>query len=222
MLDWNNIDTVLLDMDGTLLDLHFDNYFWQAHLIQRYSELHAIPVEIAKIQLNKRFKQVEGTLSWYCLDFWTRELSVNILELKQEVEHMISAHPFALDFLRALVGWKQVVLVTNAHPGALGLKLAATGIGDYFDKIISSHQLGYAKENLEFWNRLQIEQPMNPKRTLLVEDTITILRTAKTFGIAHLLAVSRPDSKSPLNLQTEFSSIEHFGELLQHLLAQKV
>ena len=27
-LAWRDIDTVLLDMDGTLLDLHYDNHFW--------------------------------------------------------------------------------------------------------------------------------------------------------------------------------------------------
>ncbi|HBT55971.1 MAG TPA: haloacid dehalogenase, partial [Pseudomonas sp.] len=32
MLNWNAIDTVLLDMDGTLLDLHFDNHFWLEHM----------------------------------------------------------------------------------------------------------------------------------------------------------------------------------------------
>ena len=31
-LDWTSIDTVLLDMDGTLLDLRFDNWFWQEHV----------------------------------------------------------------------------------------------------------------------------------------------------------------------------------------------
>ena len=27
-IDWTQLDTILLDMDGTLLDLEFDNHFW--------------------------------------------------------------------------------------------------------------------------------------------------------------------------------------------------
>ncbi|NLD01354.1 MAG: haloacid dehalogenase, partial [Gammaproteobacteria bacterium] len=37
-LPWAHIDTVLLDMDGTLLDLHFDNFFWLKYLPQCYAE----------------------------------------------------------------------------------------------------------------------------------------------------------------------------------------
>ncbi|MCP4043692.1 MAG: haloacid dehalogenase, partial [Gammaproteobacteria bacterium] len=32
VINWNSIHTVLLDMDGTLLDLHFDNQFWLEHV----------------------------------------------------------------------------------------------------------------------------------------------------------------------------------------------
>ena len=38
MIDWNAINTVLLDMDGTILDLHFDNYFWKEYVPQKYAE----------------------------------------------------------------------------------------------------------------------------------------------------------------------------------------
>lgn len=38
MLAWQEIDTVLLDMDGTLIDLHFDNYFWQRLVPERWGQ----------------------------------------------------------------------------------------------------------------------------------------------------------------------------------------
>jgi 5'-nucleotidase len=41
-LDWNNIDTVLLDMDGTLLDLAFDSQFWLQDVPQALSLQRAI------------------------------------------------------------------------------------------------------------------------------------------------------------------------------------
>ena len=56
MIDWDSIDTVLLDMDGTLLDLHFDNYFWTEHLPDIYSRKHqldeTITIEALQAQLD--------------------------------------------------------------------------------------------------------------------------------------------------------------------------
>ena len=68
MLDWSKISTVLLDMDGTILDLHFDNHFWLHHLPQRYSELHSVNLAEAKKLLLEHYQRVEGTIDWYCLD----------------------------------------------------------------------------------------------------------------------------------------------------------
>jgi putative hydrolase of the HAD superfamily len=217
MLNWNSIDTVLLDMDGTLLDLHFDNYFWQEHLIERYAELHGIPVPQTRERLGRRFAETAGSLDWYCLDFWSRELNVDILELKREVEHLITIHPYAEQFLQALHGRKQLVLVTNAHPASLALKLERTGIHTYFNTIFSAHQFRHPKESAEFWPRLHDTLRFDPGRTLLVEDNVAVLRAAREFGIQHLLAITRPDSRGhPVQVEG-FSTIEHFGELLPML-----
>jgi FMN phosphatase YigB (HAD superfamily) len=48
---WEAIDTVLLDMDGTLLDLRFDNYFWMEFLPERYAERHGLTPEQARAVL---------------------------------------------------------------------------------------------------------------------------------------------------------------------------
>lgn len=214
MLQWPLIDTVLLDMDGTLLDLHFDNYFWQSHLIQRYSELHGQPYAEAERRLTEMFRRTAGTLNWYSLDYWSRELAVDIVQLKREVEHLIAVHPFVEEFLERLQGRKRVILVTNAHRKSLQLKLERTGIGRFFEATISSHDYQRPKEDPLFWQQLRQQLNFDPARTLLVEDHVGILDTARGFGIAYLLAISRPDSKGAARAINGYPAIENFGELL--------
>ena len=66
-IDWSNIETVLLDMDGTLLDLHFDNYFWKTHVPIIYARKNDITPEQAFEKLLPHFQQHMGTLEWYCV-----------------------------------------------------------------------------------------------------------------------------------------------------------
>lgn len=73
MINWDSIQTVFLDMDGTLLDLHYDNHFWLAHVPQRYAEQHGMDPESAHADLAVRYQRVVGTMQWYCVDYWTRE-----------------------------------------------------------------------------------------------------------------------------------------------------
>lgn len=214
MFDWNRIDTVLLDMDGTLLDLYFDNHFWQEYVIRRYAETHRLPLEQAQPEILRRMTDLRGTLDWYCLDFWSRELNLDIRSLKREVDHLIQVHPHAEAFLKSLHGRRPVALVTNAHPDALELKLERTGIGVYFDLIISSHRYRAPKESAAFWEHLRGELAFDPERTLLAEDSLPVLRAARDYGIRHLLAVSRPDSRAGRQRIDGFPSVADFGELL--------
>lgn len=218
LIDWNNIDTVLLDMDGTLLDLYFDNHFWLEHLPQRYAHRHATTVERAREQLTLLFAAQRGTLNWYCVDYWSRELELDIAELKREIEHLIDIRPHVEEFLQRLQqSSRQVWLVTNAHRKSLDLKMQRTGLDRWFDRIISSHDLAAPKEAPEFWQRLRSEFPFAPSRALLIDDTASVLQAAQTFGVGHLLTLFQPDSRQAHRIDTEFPGILHFDEIMPPL-----
>lgn len=215
---WPEIDTVLLDMDGTLLDLHFDNHFWLEFLPQRYAELHGISRAMAEMELGPLFNEHEGKLTWYCLDFWTRELNLPIREMKREIAELIALRPAADEFLAALrQSGKQVVLITNAHRDSLSLKLERIELAPWFDRMISSHDYGYPKEDQQFWFALRQDIEFDPARSLFIDDSLPVLRSAKRFGIAQLLAVRYPDSRAGPKDTEEFAAVEDYRALLQGL-----
>jgi len=214
-LPWNEIDTVLLDMDGTLLDLHFDNYFWLEYVPAVYAETHGMAEEQASRGLMARYKREEGSLNWTDLDFWSDELGLDIPTLKTEVDHLIRIHPHVETFLQFLqASEKKNYLITNAHGKTLDLKMAKTRLGRYFRGIISAHDIGIPKEEPRFWGRLDEQIGYDPARTLLAEDSEANLRSAQTAGIRHLIFVSKPSTKDPIRYSSDFPSILYFNELL--------
>ena len=219
LLPWTEIDTVLLDMDGTLLDLHFDNHFWLQHLPQRYAEHHGVSRALADAELLPLFKQHAGTLNWYCTDVWSSELARPIRELKREVAHLIALRPDADTFLAALRdAGKRVVLITNAHRDSLSLKLERIELAPYFERLISSHDYGFPKEDQQFWFALRQDVDFDPARSLFIDDSLPILRSARDFGVAQLLAVRQPDSQADPKDTEEFAAVEDYRALLQNLL----
>jgi len=219
-LAWKDIHTVLLDMDGTLLDLHFDNHFWLEHLPKKLAEKHGISLQAAKHILTTETEDVMGTLSWYCLDYWTEKLDIDIVEAKREIDHLISIRDDSLPFIDALkASGREVVLVTNAHPDSLSLKVEHTQLDQHIDQLISTHEFAVTKESQVLWQKLQAKLGFNPKYTLFVDDSLDILKAAQEFGIKHLLAVSNPDSKQPLRDISEFPAIQDYRYLLDEIKA---
>jgi putative hydrolase of the HAD superfamily len=218
MVDWDLVDTVLLDMDGTLLDLNFDDYFWLEHVPQRWAEKYGSEAEAARERLLSQYRRLEGTLDWYCIDFWSKELGLDIMSLKYEVDHMIAVQPGVVEFLEAGRGaGKRCVLVTNAHGGSLGLKMQRTGLASHLDGIICAHDLGLPKEDPGFWSRLIQVEPFAPARTLLVDDSLPVLRSAEGFGIRFLLSVSRPNTRRAEREPGPFPQIGSFYDLIRGL-----
>ncbi len=217
-LDWSQIDDVMLDMDGTLLDLHFDSHFWLDYVPRKYAEYKHLDLGEARGELLERYKKIEGTLEWYCVDHWSRELGLDIALLKEEVDHLIAVHPFVVDFLEALKqAGKRTVLVTNAHQKSLALKMKKTRLDHHFDEIVSAHQLGYPKEAQEFWSKLHARLPFDPARTLFVDDSVSVLKAARRYGIMNVLAILKPDTTEPERVLDGFEGVVGFAELLPAL-----
>ncbi len=215
MLNWNKIDTVLLDMDGTLLDLNFDNHFWKEFVPLKFAENNGLHLSEAKNQLAPRFKSLEGKLEWYCLDYWSKELDLDIAGLKQEIAGLISVLPHVTEFLDAVKNSsRQLVLVTNAHRDSLGLKMEKTSLNRFFDHIVCSHDFGVAKEQQGFWLALQKLHVFEKQSTLLVDDSLAVLTAAREFGIGYLVSISKPDSRAEKRNITQFPAIEDFRELM--------
>jgi putative hydrolase of the HAD superfamily len=215
MIPLKKINCVLLDMDGTLLDKYFDDYFWEHLVPEQYAERHGITFGRAKEELLSKYKQHEGTLNWTDIDFWSRELSLDIPALKEQIRHLIEVHPHVEDFLRALKRHKKkVYMVTNAHYKVLEMKLRKTEIGRFFDRCITSNEIGYPKERIEFWLNMEKIITFDKERTLFIDDTAEILSTARTYGIAHLLLKTRANSKKEETPAGEFPELRDFAELL--------
>jgi len=215
LLNWHKIDTVFLDMDGTLLDLNYDNQFWLKHLPQRYAEQYQVSFDEAEKILLNRYTEMLGTLEWYSVDYWTDELEMDVALLKEEVAHLIAVHPYVIDFLVFLRDQqKRAVLVTNAHYKCLSLKMQRTQLAHHFDHIVCAHDLGLPKEATAFWNKLQYLEPFDPTRTLFIDDSLPVLRSAADYGIHHLLAISQPDSQSPPKAVGEFQAIRSFRDIM--------
>ncbi|MEA2115303.1 MAG: HAD hydrolase-like protein [Thermodesulfobacteriota bacterium] len=212
---WDAIDTVMLDMDGTLLDKHFDDYFWEVYVPEHYSLLHDISVEEAREQLITRYQAVENTLDWTDLEYWTRELGLDIPELKMRVNHLIGVHPYVVEFLEfCLAVGKKLYLITNAHSRTLSIKLEKTSIGPWFDRVICAQEVGLAKEDPEFWRRLEGILGYDPKRTLLADDTEKVLSSADEYGLGYLIYVARSSSRQPVRYSEKYPSIDYFKELI--------
>ncbi|MDO8946109.1 MAG: HAD hydrolase-like protein [Desulfocapsaceae bacterium] len=212
---WVQIDTVLLDMDGTLLDKYFDDFFWEEYVPKIFAEQNRMSSEQARKELLKRYQRVESTLQWTDLDYWSEQLQLDIPELKCKVDHLIQVHPFVIDFLQFMrkIG-KQVHLVTNAHSKTLEIKLRKTTLGGWFDRIVCAEEVGEAKEQPAFWDKLEGMLNYDRKRTLLADDTAKVLRSARVYEMGFLIFVARPSSRLPVRYSEEFPSIVTFDELI--------
>jgi 5'-nucleotidase len=215
MLNWSDIDTVLLDMDGTLLDLSYDNFFWHHYLPEKYAEKNNLDLNATRVFLEDTSARLKGNLNWYCLDHWSELLDIDLAIMKGEISHLIRFRPHTAEFLAFLRDMKkQMILVTNAHPKTLRLKAESSGLQQHLDRVVSSHDLALAKENTGFWPKLASSEAIDLTRSLFIDDSLSVLSCARNEGVKHTIQILQPDTGLPPVKQSDFPGIVHFEELM--------
>ena len=214
-IDWSRIDDVLLDMDGTLLDRHFDNFFFEEELPRRYAAKHALAFEEARDRLMSMYRSVEGELAWTDLHYWTERVEIDVVAMHHELDHMIGFLPDAEAFLLALrrLG-KRVTILTNAHRAGVDVKTAKTGLDRHVDRIVDAFEVGWLKMRFEYWPACRQLVGFDPKRALYIDDDEQCLAAAEHFGIDRIFHRSKSSSQVSAVPSARFASIENFQAIL--------
>ncbi|AGH82484.1 hydrolase [Psychromonas sp. CNPT3] len=210
-----DVDFILLDMDGTLLDLHYDSHFWLEFIPQQYAIKEGLSLTQAITYVYAQYAKVSGQLNWYCHDHWFKTLGLDIKKLQHMTKSKVKPRVDVLLFLEHLKTLdKRVFMITNAHRNSVEMKMQMTGLSPYFERIISSHDMQIAKENREFWTRLEKDFKVNFVRSLFIDDSEKILKVAENSGVRWLRGINTPDSTIPAQAMQGFKTINLFSELL--------
>lgn len=218
MIPWDDIDTVLLDMDGTLIDLRFDNHLWNVVVPERYAARENIDrARAAELLYGAATSPDQASLDFYDLDYWTRATRLDIDAIHAELTPLIRWRPGAVAFAAAARrAGKAAILATNAHPRSVALKHRATGLLGHLDGGFNAHELGAPKERADFWRGLaeRLGSRYQPARTLLIDDNEAVLAAAERAGVGHLRCVAQPDSQAPPRAGLAFEAIRRFADFM--------
>ena len=209
------LSAIVLDMDGTLLDLHFDDQVWNHRLPQIIAARRACSLETARDEVATTIAGARGTLNWYCLDYWGALFDVSIHAIERELAGLVRARPGTREFLQHVAERGiRTILATNAHPRSLAHKLERTGIDRYFSVIRSAHPYGHPKEDDAFWQALAADVGLDPSTSLFVDDNVAVLDAARRFGIAELYGVHRPSSSGVWRDYAAYPAVDSLEELI--------
>ena len=211
-MKWDSIETFFLDMDGTRLDLSYDNYFWHKHIPKVYAKINNISYIKSKEIFEKMYKEKQGTLDWYCLNYWSDKLKINLNSELLKTKNKIKIFPGVIDFLLQLKKRNiKIILLTNCPRDMLNVKFNEKKLWGYFDNIISSEDYGFAKETNEFWNYLDKELIYNKKTTVFIDDNQNVLDFAYRHGLKNIIAINFPDSENKKQIIKNYKSIDNIS-----------
>jgi len=212
--EWSQIDTVCLDLDGTLLDQAYDNHIWRDLVPQRFAVAQSMDLHAAYAEIARRFAERSGTLDWYCIEYWSRSLGVDIGALHREVRSHVAWLPGAREFLlRMRSAGKRLLLLTNSHPVALAVKHEQTGVLDYLDAAVTSHDFGHPKEDARFWHAARERLGFEPGRSLFADDNSRMLDAARSAGVRWVFGVRHWDTRGSPREHADHPAVNGVADL---------
>ncbi len=214
-LDWGNIQTVLLDMDGTLLDLNYDNKVWNELVPTAFAQRHGLAIDDARTDLLSHMREIRGTIDFYSFDYWIAHTGIDLQGVHRQATDLIAFRRDAREFLTWLQehGHRSII-ATNAHWDSIKIKDEFSGVCSMVDSVVSSHDYGHPKEDPGFWEAISDDGHLTDRSsTLFIDDNEDVLSAAAEAGIGYILCVSTPDSNRAERSGLKFPSFSDFQSL---------
>jgi putative hydrolase of the HAD superfamily len=188
---FKDIECLLIDMDGVILDNAYDNDFWQNQIPEVIADSKGIAFDDAKRLAIQIFNYKKNTKDWYDVDYWSNMLDIDIEAQKRSEKSFsrISLYDGVIDTLSVLKNKTKMILITNAHRKTLNIKLEKYNLTSYFDEMVCAHELNYVKEDIQLWYMLRSKYRLDYEKTLLVEDTINNINVGLSAGISGAIYV---------------------------------
>ena len=188
---FKDIECLLIDMDGVILDNAYDNDFWQNQIPEVIADSKGIAFDDAKRLAIQIFNYKKNTKDWYDVDYWSNMLDIDIEAQKRSEKSFsrISLYDGVIDTLSVLKNKTKTILITNAHRKTLNIKLEKYNLTSYFDEMVCAHELNYVKEDIQLWYMLRSKYKLDYEKTLLVEDTINNINVGLSAGISGAIYV---------------------------------
>jgi|TARA_B110000014_G_C20049531_1_gene545880 putative hydrolase of the HAD superfamily len=188
---FKDIECLLIDMDGVILDNAYDNDFWQNQIPEVIADSKGIAFDDAKRLAIQIFNYKKNTKDWYDVDYWSNMLNIDIEAQKRSEKSFsrISLYDGVIDTLSVLKNKTKMILITNAHRKTLNIKLEKYNLTPYFDEMVCAHELNYVKEDIQLWYMLRSKYRLDYEKTLLVEDTINNINVGLSAGISGAIYV---------------------------------
>ena len=109
---------VSLDLDGTIVNRDYVDYFWLELVPTLYSERHGLNLEDAKREVQRQYDEIgPKDLRWYNPEYWFQRFGLDSGMLSwalEEAGRFVKPYRDALEFIEAVKGEVQLVLSTSA------------------------------------------------------------------------------------------------------------
>jgi len=211
-MKWNSIETFFLDLDGTLLDLAYDNYFWHEHIPNIYAKKNNIDFKQAKNEFEEMYKEKRNTLNWYSLNYWSEKIDIDLEFEVLNTRNRIKVFPGVTNFLTNLkINNIRAIMLTNCPRNMLNIKITQTKLWGYFDEIISSEDYGFSKESTKFWEYLDKELTYRKNKTVFIDDNQDVLKFSYNNNIKNIFCINFPDSNKDKQIINDFRSLDNIS-----------